>query len=400
MNAAGKGSLVCAFLAAFAAVCAAQAQPPGFRDQSPWGGPPGQGRPWGGPPGEGRSWGGPPGEGFRPEGDAQSHVARMMFFLREMDHNRNGQLEEDELEDRRGYFARRILERTGVKPEFPLHLSRVEEALQRAYASRAEGAGDGTSAAPSAAQSSSGPESRQPSASGSSSSSTREPLVAGFGTKAQQPSVPGFGPPASGSSSSRGATGRFATAPATEERRSEEQRSENRELEERYRRYAEGLLRQYDRNRNGRLERDEWREMRGDPERADQNHDGVITHEELTARLMEFARRGPSSDDSGDSRGSSSRGFSDRRAGDRDRNRDRDENQRRLRFLTVLERLPEGLPDWFYEKDSDLDGQVSMAEFTTDWTEAKVEEFFQYDLNRDGIITPEECLAALEAEKN
>lgn len=326
----------------------------------------------------------------------------MMFFLREMDRNRNGQLEEDELEDRRGYFARRILERTGVKPEFPLHLSRVEEALQRAYASRADGAGEGTSAASSAAQSSSGAESRQPSAADAGSSSSREPLVAGFGTKAEQPSVPGFGAPAPGSSPSLGSTGRFATAPATEERRSEGQRSEgqrseDRELEERYRSYAEGLMRQYDRNRNGRLERDEWREMRGDPERADQNHDGVITREELTARLMEFARRGPSAEGGGDSRGSSSRDSSDRRG---DRNRDRDDNQPRLRFLTVLERLPEGLPDWFYEKDSDLDGQVSMSEFTTDWTEAKVEEFFQYDLNRDGIITPEECLAALEAEKN
>ncbi len=323
-----------------------------------------------------------------------------MFFLRQLDQNQNGQLEENELEDRRGYFARRILERTGVKPEFPLHLSRVEEALQRAYASRSEGSGEASSPGSSAEQSSSGSEGQQ--RSGSDSSSSSEPLVAGFGAESEPPSVPGFGPPDSGGSPSSGSPGRFATGAAGEERApggrgSEERRSEDRELEERYRRYAEGLMRQYDRNRNGRLERDEWRHMRGDPERADQNNDGVITREELTARLMSFARRDSSSDRGGDSRGSSDRGSSDR---DRDRDRDRDEDLPRLRFLTAAERLPPGLPDWFYEKDIDLDGQVSMAEFTTDWTEAKVDEFFYYDLNRDGIITPEECLAAMEAEED
>ena len=62
------------------------------------------------------------------------------------------------------------------------------------------------------------------------------------------------------------------------------------------------------------------------------------------------------------------------------------------RFLTPRERLPNGLPDWFLEKDVNGDGQVTMAEFTANWTPDKVAEFARYDLNHDGIITAAECL--------
>jgi hypothetical protein len=69
------------------------------------------------------------------------------------------------------------------------------------------------------------------------------------------------------------------------------------------------------------------------------------------------------------------------------------------RFLTAAERLPEGLPDWFTEKDEDGDGQVSMAEFATDWTPQKAAEFARYDLNGDGLITAQECLKVVKASQ-
>jgi Ca2+-binding EF-hand superfamily protein len=62
------------------------------------------------------------------------------------------------------------------------------------------------------------------------------------------------------------------------------------------------------------------------------------------------------------------------------------------RFLTPHERLPKGLPDWFLQKDVDGDGQISMAEFASQWTPAAAAEFDRYDLNHDGIITAAECL--------
>jgi hypothetical protein len=64
------------------------------------------------------------------------------------------------------------------------------------------------------------------------------------------------------------------------------------------------------------------------------------------------------------------------------------------RFLTPAERLPQGLPKWFTDRDSDGDGQVTMTEFAREWTREKAAEFARADLNHDGIITAAECLKA------
>jgi hypothetical protein len=61
-------------------------------------------------------------------------------------------------------------------------------------------------------------------------------------------------------------------------------------------------------------------------------------------------------------------------------------------FTTSRERLPKGLPDWFLKADVNGEGQVTMAEFASDWTPDKLREFNRYDLNGDGIITAAECL--------
>ncbi len=67
------------------------------------------------------------------------------------------------------------------------------------------------------------------------------------------------------------------------------------------------------------------------------------------------------------------------------------------RFKTPQERLPKGLPAWFLAK-ADADGQITMAEFTDNWTPEKVAEFARYDLNHDGIITAAECLKVEKAK--
>jgi hypothetical protein len=56
--------------------------------------------------------------------------------------------------------------------------------------------------------------------------------------------------------------------------------------------------------------------------------------------------------------------------------------------------LPEGLPDWFIEKDLDGDGQLTLGEFAPDGSKAQRQLFKQYDLNGDGVITPDEAIAA------
>ncbi len=66
------------------------------------------------------------------------------------------------------------------------------------------------------------------------------------------------------------------------------------------------------------------------------------------------------------------------------------------RLKTAAERMPEGLPDWFARSDSNVDGQIAMSEFSSNWSDAVVADFNKFDLDGDGIITPRECLKANE----
>jgi hypothetical protein len=61
-------------------------------------------------------------------------------------------------------------------------------------------------------------------------------------------------------------------------------------------------------------------------------------------------------------------------------------------MLPAIDRLPDGLPDWFARKDVNGDGQVTMSEYSSEWSAEKAREFTRYDLNGDGIVTPQECL--------
>src|SRR5687768_3685372 len=50
---------------------------------------------------------------------------------------------------------------------------------------------------------------------------------------------------------------------------------------DRYRRYAEGFIRQYDTNKDGKLDKEESARMRPEHQSADVNKDGIITQEEM-----------------------------------------------------------------------------------------------------------------------
>lgn len=149
------------------------------------------------------------------------------------------------------------------------------------------------------------------------------------------------------------------------------------------RKYAEALLRQYDKNKNNVLEKDEWSQMKSTWRDSDANGDGVITLDELAAKMGSFSRSRstPSSSSSGNSAVAASGGNSNPAL------------KKSYRFLSPHERLPGGLPDWFLRKDADADGQVTMAEYSrSSWSNSMAEEFLKYDRNGDGIVTPEECL--------
>lgn len=121
---------------------------------------------------------------------------------------------------------------------------------------------------------------------------------------------------------------------------------------------AAWLVRRYDKNRDGLLQEDEWKRIKGEPAKADRNSDGVLTYYELLVRLNEKAHDG----------------------------------QRSQRLTTTQESLPEDLPRWFTQRDRDGDGQVAMHEYERRWNDSVARRFAGLDPNGDGIITAEEAL--------
>ena len=160
--------------------------------------------------------------------------------------------------------------------------------------------------------------------------------------------------------------------------------------------FAESMLRQYDANKDGKLEKDEWSKMRGDPKSSDKNNDDIISKEELVERLSSYSRsRGGDRENSEGSSGSRSSGSQSSGSSGKDT---ATPERKSYRFLTPAERLPEELPSWFTLNDADRDGQVAMSEFTTTWTDSKAAEFARLDANGDGFITAKECVKSQTAD--
>ncbi len=210
---------------------------------------------------------------------------------------------------------------------------------------------------------------------------------------------------------------------------------------------ADSILRRLDRDRNGSLDRRETR--RGDwsyrdPFEDDLNKDDRLNRLELAQR---YARRRMLSNDSDEllqkvrrtgtgiepSKSSSERDSRDRRSWRRggtshwlassimerfDRNRDgrldrsestqlgmpfaeididRDSELSRDELLNHVLGVQEeaggidnGIPGWFYERDTDQDHQVSLAEFAPEPTPEMIAEFVAFDSNEDGLLTATE----------
>lgn len=361
------------------------------------GGPEGGGFPGGGFPGGG----GPPGGGFRggppggPGGGSGGFSPADM--LRRFDQNGNGMIDPAEAQGPASFFLQRIASSVpGLDLAKPVSIDKLSQAIDRLRQQReSEDGGNNDSG-------------RGPSG---NASPTVEPLVPGFGVEDLLPPAPGFG-----------AEAELFTVKLTA--------ADNREAEERFRRY--------DSNGDGILDKEElgrgrWSE---DPLTYDRNHDGKLTLSELAVRyarrrVAEEANRSTqtasrtndsqTSRGGGGDRGSFGRGgfgggfpgggedprsfFSRRDGGDGGESPDRRstasssspqvDSRKSYKVKTVTERLPKGLPDWFARSDANADGQIAMAEFSTSWSDSVLKDFGQFDMNKDGIITPSEALSAV-----
>ncbi len=330
------------------------------------------------PGGDRGAWGGDPGD----------RSSRFEGFLRSLDTNRDGVIDPREIpEDRRRFFGF-VAERAGIDPNRPVPIDRVIEMMRSRSEPRPDDRGRSDPGRPSSSASS------QPQQSSAARSTQRQDtntspvpvasLIPGFGVSSSQAKALSFGEGISLSTSLQ----RYLTSAAAALNSGNAADSDR---QRRIREFAESILRRNDRNNSGRLERDEWGELRGNPEEIDKNKDGVITREELEEYVAGFGRRREGSESSGGASPSPiPAAGSTRSPGDV-----QPAGTRFVRFRRPHELLPPGLPEWFISKDKDEDGQISMAEFAASWNDTVVAEFLRYDLDGDGIITPRECLAAM-----
>lgn len=150
--------------------------------------------------------------------------------------------------------------------------------------------------------------------------------------------------------------------------------------DDRAKRFIGFIMSRYDRNRDGKIDKNESQGMRNGGD-YDKNRDGTIDRAEVESYVS--ARFG-GGDRSKDSSGS-------------------DEDQAEsYRFSTLEEKLDEkgllkDLEEYgFLATDSDRDGQVRMAEFSSSWDNETAEAFVAFDSNNDGVITPDEFSAGIE----
>lgn len=175
-------------------------------------------------------------------------------------------------------------------------------------------------------------------------------------------------------------------------------------------RYATYLMDKYDLNRDKVLQKYEWQAMHGQPESIDQNRDELISLDELTAWVADYAHRrdagipvrretvstnlqsGPTSPPSDavpaerSETGETAVVTEGQKPATGERRRDQ-------KFYVPPKRLPEGLPEWFHLKDKDGDGQLTASEFSETGVAAEMSEFSSYDANHDGVVTAKECVS-------
>ncbi|MEZ6088255.1 MAG: EF-hand domain-containing protein [Pirellulaceae bacterium] len=155
---------------------------------------------------------------------------------------------------------------------------------------------------------------------------------------------------------------------------------------------AERMAR-YDRNKNGHLDKEEMQggNWFGNPMDFDRNGDGRLSPSELAVR---YARRRVAEEEVKQER---KRSESNDRRDRKKTEADEDPFNGRKSYRRLPAEADSGLPGWFAERDQNRDGQVVMTEYTSQWNDRLIEDFFKFDMNRDGVITEAECHAAVRS---
>jgi Ca2+-binding EF-hand superfamily protein len=327
--------------------------PPGGFGQR--GGPPGGGPAFGGPGFGGPGFGGPPpgfggppggfgGRGGRGERGGPGGSFDPSSFLSRLDANGNGMIDPEEQQGPAQFIIARLGQSDpSIKAGQPISLKKLADSFAAMRGQGDPGGSDDSRRA--------GDEALEP-----------QLLVPGFGIEEMPTPLLGFG-----------AAAEMLSVPVTE--------ADEREALER--------LQRYDSNRDGYLSAGEISRFSGNPMDFDRNRDGKLSQNELAVR---YARRREGEEEA----------RRDERRDDRRREPEKPIevpdvfNGRKSYRISSGRSLPEGVPGFFTDRDANGDGQVTMAEFSDDWSDEVVARFFESDLNRDGVITSAEALRSVE----
>ncbi|MEM7785946.1 MAG: hypothetical protein AAF623_21535, partial [Planctomycetota bacterium] len=187
----------------------------------------------------------------------------------------------------------------------------------------------------------------------------------------------------SGSSSSttarRGSSSYSSTSTSTRNSRSSSSSSSSSskssasDNRDKYLRYAKNLIESYDKDEDGKLSKEEIGKMRRPPVGADVNKDGFVTESELIDNLTgQTSKSSSSKPPSSDAKSSSKTSSYRSRSGSRS-------SRSRFSSSSSMDSL-----------DKNADKQIQMHEFSDEWTDEIVAEFFAIDKNRDGVISLKE----------
>ncbi len=175
----------------------------------------------------------------------------------------------------------------------------------------------------------------------------------------------------SGRSGSRYSSGNSSTVSRSSSSSSGSRSSSSSDSREKYAKYAASLIKNYDKDEDGKLSKEEVKKMRRPPIGADADSDGVITKDELIDSLTNNTKAtvsGGSSKDSKTEPASKSDSKEPSGSGSRSKSSIRSSGS-------------------FSDLDSNADNRVEMHEFSKDWDDEKVAEFYEKDKNGDGVIT-------------
>lgn len=178
-------------------------------------------------------------------------------------------------------------------------------------------------------------------------------------------------------------------------------------------RYVEKLMREFDADHSGGLEKGEWSSLKGNPQQADRNGDGVLSPAELTNRILGYGQsrhlrlldapqtgataqppdhKGKQTDAAGPATNSvdPSPVATEKETADPQK---KPELRRDTKYYVSTKHLPENLPEWFRTRDRNGDGQLSLSEYAATGSEADTTEFQKLDCNNDGLLIPREVTA-------